>query len=85
MNKNIDTKTRIELFSIWDMIVAIAKHRVGMMTDEGLKELIAGQDEMLKSEKKMLVMLALLDVADSGDGLDSILEKLKNANAEGEE
>ena len=85
MDKNIDTKTRIEFFSIWDMVVAIAKHRVGMITDEDLKELIAGQDEMLKSEKKMLVMLALLDVADSGDGLDSILEKLKSANAEGEE
>ena len=68
----MDTGVRIDIVNIYELVLAIAKHSVGKMTDEELIKLIDQNEPMFKAAQKNVAMLALKDlvnmIGDEDDG-----------------
>ena len=68
----MDTGVRIDIINIYELVLAIAKHSVGKMTDEELIKLIDQNEAMFKAAQRSVAVLALNDIVnmigDDDDG-----------------
>lgn len=72
MDNQLNTKTRIELLSMWKLLIAIAKNVAGEEIDkEELKKEIKAQEQMLDVEQKSCVYASLVElIGDKDDDFD---------------
>ena len=79
------THERIEVLSIWDLVMTVAKKLVGMDVDEELKEKIKAQEEMLKNEEQSVALNALLELMEKENGMDKLAKAMKGFGEKAEE
>lgn len=80
MDNQLSTKTRIELLSMWRLLIAIAKNVAGEEFDkEKLKEEIKAQEQLLDLEHKSCVVASIVQLIgdeDSDFDIEQLLKKM---------
>lgn len=62
MNSDDFTSMKIDIVNIYDVVMAIAKHAVGQMTDDDLKEFIEPHKGMLNQAKEGAALVAIKEL-----------------------
>ena len=71
-----ENRKRIIAFNIWELVLGIAKHRVGMIDDDELMLICKHQEEMAINERKSLLIASISEISEMDGGLERLIEDI---------